>query len=139
MSRVTREAARFGQTLLCTAAFFSSLGRSGAGGHNTCDVLIPRGCCPASVGTRVPRGGLSQPGHQACDVGSGIFAFWWIFSLPQGSVHLWSQRVGIGVGWGAASMGFLSICEEPRLSPWLRVGAWATVPPPSPHLLWALP
>lgn len=61
-SRVTREAARLGQTLLCTAAFFSSLGRAGAGGHDTCDVLIPGGCCPASVGTN----GFPEVGSQWC-------------------------------------------------------------------------
>lgn len=43
VSRVTREAARLGQTLLCTAASFSL--RPGLGGHNTCDALIPRGYC----------------------------------------------------------------------------------------------
>lgn len=37
-------------------------------------------------------------------------------------------------------MGFLSICEEPRLSPWLRVGGMGHRPAPSPAgLLWALP
>lgn len=102
VSRVTREAARLGQTLLCTAAFFSSLGRSGAGGHNTCDVLIPRGYCPASVGTRVPRGGITAVSSGVGDVGSGISA-WWIFPpYHRGVSTCGARESGSGLGGGAA-------------------------------------
>ena len=74
------------------------------------------------------------------DVGSGISA-WWIFPpYHMGVSTCGARELGLGAAEGGHSTGFRSICEEPGLSPCLRVGGMGHRPAPSPAgLSWALP